>query len=135
MILIKRLDADLKKPKEKLVALFRKTSEIDETTDTIVQEEISLMPESWDKETANAIKRLLRLPLTKDLFFYKKTKGNWEKHSITDWFILEEYDEWCTLRIHVENLGFIDIHHAFLSEMQRPNFIDEYEQSIKNIAD
>lgn len=136
MILIKRLDTKLKKPKEKLIAQFSTTAEIDEETDTVILEKIPLAREEWDEETTNAIKRLLGLPITKELTYYKKgSKGKWLQYSVANWRVLQDHGGWCTLRIDIKELGKVDIHHAFLSEMQKPDFEAEYEKSLNNTQD
>ena len=133
--MIKRLDLSLKKPKKKYVVLFTKTAEIDESTDTVVEEHLPLSPGCWDEETTNAVKRLLGLPITKDLVYFQKTNGSWMQYPVISWEIVKEYSEWCTLKIHVEELGDINIHNAFLSEMQKPSFERDMEEQFKAAAE
>lgn len=130
MVLIKRLDLSLKTPKEKLVALFQ-TAEIDEAKDTVVQEHLSFLPEDWDEETSNAIKRLLGLPIKKDLVYYRKQDGEWRQYPVIKWEIVQEYSDSCSLRIRVKELGDIHILHAFLSEMQKPSFERDMEEQFR----
>lgn len=134
MILIKRLDLSLKTPKEKLVALFTKTAEIDETTDTVVQEQLPFLSAEWSEETSNAVKRLLGLPVTKQLVYFRKINGSWEQYPVESWEIVQEYSDSCTLEIYVEEFGKINIHHAFLSEMQRPSFERDMEEQASMVG-
>lgn len=134
MILIKRLDTTLKTPKEKLVALFTQIAEIDETTDTVIQEQLSLSPADWDEDTTSAVKRLLGLPTTKPLVYFRRIVGGWQQYPVVNWEIIQEYSDSCSLKIHVEELGDINIHHVFLSEMQKPSFERDMEEQADTVG-
>ena len=64
---------------------------------------------------------LFGLPLTKDLVYYKKIDGEWQKFDVESFEIVAMYPEWFTFELD----NGTRIHSAFFAHMQKPSFIND----------
>lgn len=78
-------------------------------------------------EEEKELRRKLKLPVTKELFYYEHLNGElYTKHKVLSFQIVKEYDTWKSLEITVENIkNPIRIHGDYFSEMQGAAFTKE----------
>ncbi len=76
-----------------------------------------------DIEELKALKKEMKLPITKPLIYYKQIEYlKFESHMVIDFEITKEYSESKTLKLYLENDTTVLILSDYLSEMQKSNF-------------
>ena len=98
---------------------------VTETREIDVHEGMIIHGQPCDDE--KELRRLLKLPLTKKLVYYKRTRyPGWEKSDISEVIIEELFSDWFGLKLD----NGIRIHSLFLADMQKPNFAELMEQAV-----
>lgn len=74
------------------------------------------------------VRKAIGLLVTKQLVYYPDKRDGQSKVNITSYRILEMYDTsepWYLIEITTETGQTVKIHSAYLSEMQKPSFIED----------
>ena len=83
-------------------------------------------------EKEKGIRKALRLPVTKNLVYYRNKHEQSSAVFVSKYKIIEMYDisyPWYTLEICLADDGStVRIHHLFFSEMQKPSFIEDMKK-------
>ena len=81
------------------------------------------------------VRRFLKLPVTKQLVFYKYRDGS-EVTSVKCFRVAECFDItdiWFTLEVFTESGVIYCVHSSYFSEMQKPSFVDDMKNMITKI--
>ena len=86
-------------------------------------------------EEEKELRRFLKLPLTKSLVHYKRADhGSWDIENVDRFEIKELYSDWFVLTLFIGNRK-VNIHSAFLSEMQKPSFVEDMARQAAEDAE
>lgn len=63
--------------------------------------------------------------MTKPILYRKEIEyGVWKTHLVESMCIWRQFSEWNVLELTLDDGGSVRIHHAYLSQMQKPDFLD-----------
>ncbi len=102
-----------------------------ETKDGLVSLNTDILYSGSDaiNDYEKSVRKLLGLPLTKQLVYYADKTNDKSVIEIKEFKIAEIYTKtniWCTLELVIDGIGQkINIHSDFFAEMQKPSFISD----------
>ena len=106
------------------------TQEVTVDGEQIILDNITWHPGAEKKPqdpTERLVRKALKLPITKQLVYYPNTFEK-KTFNIVRYRLNEFYDvsdKWYFVHVELENGEIVNIHNAFLSEMQSPSFIED----------
>lgn len=98
---------------------------------------VSVDSEEWhigtkpDDKQDRDLRKLLDLPITKALVYYKNPRDESSKMNVVKFRVAEVYrisDFWATVEIVTDTGREVKIHSAFLAHMQKPAFVKEFRE-------
>jgi len=84
-----------------------------------------------DDKQDRDLRKLLDLPITKALVYYKNPRDESSKMNVVKFRVAEVFrigDFWATIEIVTDTGREVKIHSAFLAHMQKPTFIKEFKE-------
>lgn len=78
-----------------------------------------------NEDALKQLKRDLKLPVTKELVYYKQLSYlNFQIYKVVDFEIIKELPSSSILKLYLENNETVDIMADYFSEMQKSNFVE-----------